>query len=314
MRYTIQHAEWEASRKGRLGRAWTRFETVGVLSVLLLTPLVGGLIAYAAWEDLQATKRELRLLEQWIVREAMESEPEPRCFVHGVSWSRPCSDCEFAQSAHLTWQRRWPNGHVGESVVFRPERVDLERAGAFAATDLRNLRPLTPLVLQAFAKVVVVLLAVLAFGVVLWIGMPAPEKEQPTPFNLPPTTTDARSTTPLPPRFPSGKACVANTGGEGVYLRRSPSLGDREGQAYAEGTIVRLVDRTGCSSQEDSFCHVRCPDHRVGYIPLRYLSEDCGAKPNPSRTPRPAAPRECLWMGECPRGMGCIDGKCTQLR
>ena len=64
---------------------------------------------------------------------------------------------------------------------------------------------------------------------------------------------------------------VANTGGEGVYLRRTPRLADRD-TAYVEGTILTAI---GADEQVDgqSWHHVRTPDGKTGYVPAQYITE-----------------------------------------
>jgi hypothetical protein len=64
---------------------------------------------------------------------------------------------------------------------------------------------------------------------------------------------------------------VANTGGEGVYLRRTPRLADRD-TAYADGTRLVAIgdDVTG---EGLSWRHVRAPDGKTGYVPAQYTTE-----------------------------------------
>lgn len=64
---------------------------------------------------------------------------------------------------------------------------------------------------------------------------------------------------------------VANTGGEGVYLRRTPSLADRD-TAYADGTqLVAIGNDTTAEGQ--LWRHVRAPDGKTGYVPAQYTAE-----------------------------------------
>jgi hypothetical protein len=64
---------------------------------------------------------------------------------------------------------------------------------------------------------------------------------------------------------------VANTGGEGVYLRRTPRLADRD-TAYVEGTQLVAI---GADEQGEgqSWHHVRAPDGKTGYVPAQYTVE-----------------------------------------
>jgi len=67
---------------------------------------------------------------------------------------------------------------------------------------------------------------------------------------------------------------VSNTGGQGVYLRRTPSLADRD-SAYADGTTLIAIgdDVTG---EGLSWHHVRAPDGKTGYVPAQYTTETTG--------------------------------------
>jgi hypothetical protein len=62
---------------------------------------------------------------------------------------------------------------------------------------------------------------------------------------------------------------VANTGGIGVYIRRTPVLSDHI-RAWAEGAIMEQVgpDAVG---EGIRFINVRDPDGNVGWIPAAYL-------------------------------------------
>lgn len=64
---------------------------------------------------------------------------------------------------------------------------------------------------------------------------------------------------------------VANTGGEGVYLRRTPRLADRD-TAYVDGTKLTAI---GADEQGDgqSWHHVSTPDGKTGYVPAQYTVE-----------------------------------------
>ncbi len=70
---------------------------------------------------------------------------------------------------------------------------------------------------------------------------------------------------------PSAVFVVGNTGGEGVYLRRSPRMDDRD-TAYRDGTRLEQIgpDVTG---DGQTWRHVRAPDGKTGYVPARYTVE-----------------------------------------
>lgn len=87
---------------------------------------------------------------------------------------------------------------------------------------------------------------------------------------VPPTAT------PLPPPMPAAPAIggakrtfgVANTGGEGVYLRRSPRLDDRL-SAWPDDTRLEEI---GPETTVDGVVwrHVRAPNGVEGFVPARY--------------------------------------------
>lgn len=61
---------------------------------------------------------------------------------------------------------------------------------------------------------------------------------------------------------------IGNTGGEGAYLRRTPSLGDRL-QAYPDGTTLQQIgDDTNANGLQ--WHHVRTPDGAEGWMPAQY--------------------------------------------
>jgi hypothetical protein len=83
---------------------------------------------------------------------------------------------------------------------------------------------------------------------------------------------------------------VANTNGEGVYLRRSPSPGDRL-VAWPEGTVLYYG---GVSTVGDgvSWLLVVDPAANIGYVPAQYLVPETSMAPTaPPATSRPSAPR-----------------------
>lgn len=64
---------------------------------------------------------------------------------------------------------------------------------------------------------------------------------------------------------------VANTGGDGVYLRRTPRLADRD-TAYPEGTRLVAIG-PDVNGEGQSWHHVRTPDGKTGYVPAQYTNE-----------------------------------------
>ncbi len=86
---------------------------------------------------------------------------------------------------------------------------------------------------------------------------------------LAPTTTAAPTSQPTAP--PAKRTfAVANTGGEGVYLRRAPRNGDRLA-AWPELALLREV---GAEQMLDgtTWRHVRAPDGTEGYVPAQYTT------------------------------------------
>jgi hypothetical protein len=134
--------------------------------------------------------------------------------------------------------------------------------------------------------------------------LPVEAPRLPTP---PATQRPSRSTAPI-----GSILCVANTAGEGVYLRTLPQLEARFGAAYPEGTSLQ-VDKADCSpgGGGNGFCFVRAPDGATGYVPGRYVAASCAARPatvTPPPQERSAKPRKpstelkgspCSWHLDC---------------
>jgi hypothetical protein len=62
---------------------------------------------------------------------------------------------------------------------------------------------------------------------------------------------------------------VGNTGGEGVYLRRTPSMSDRL-EPFEDGTRMRVIgpDR---EAEGRRWKHVRVENGLVGWVPAQFL-------------------------------------------
>ena len=97
-------------------------------------------------------------------------------------------------------------------------------------------------------------------------------------LNLPamPPPTPEPTATPSPPPAPAAPPAarafiVANTGGDGVYLRRSPQLNDRL-SAFPERTRLEEI---GPETTVDGIVwrHVRAPDGTAGYVPAQYTAD-----------------------------------------
>jgi hypothetical protein len=63
---------------------------------------------------------------------------------------------------------------------------------------------------------------------------------------------------------------VANTGGDGVYLRRTPNLDDRD-TAYPDGTRLTAIG-ADVTAGGQVWHHVRTPDGKAGWVPAKYTN------------------------------------------
>ncbi len=67
---------------------------------------------------------------------------------------------------------------------------------------------------------------------------------------------------------------VANTGGEGVCLRRTANIDDKDSSiCYEEGTRLTSIgpDETGAGG---TFHHIRDSKGNTGWVPARYTVEE----------------------------------------
>ena len=74
-----------------------------------------------------------------------------------------------------------------------------------------------------------------------------------------------------PPQAPGRVFVVGNTGGQGVYLRRTPRPDDRD-RAYPDGTRLEQVGED-TTAEGTTWRHVRAPDGRIGWVPAQYTLE-----------------------------------------
>lgn len=78
---------------------------------------------------------------------------------------------------------------------------------------------------------------------------------------------------PTAPPGPSGRVfVVANTGGQGVFLRRTPSFEDRD-TAYRDGTRLEQIG-PDVTAEGRAWRHVRAPDGRAGWVPAEFTEEE----------------------------------------
>jgi hypothetical protein len=82
------------------------------------------------------------------------------------------------------------------------------------------------------------------------------------------TVTAVRAPTGTPVSA-SSQGWIGNTGGSGVYVRKTPAAADRL-RAYPDGTQLTVIgeDVTGDGQQ---WKHVRTPDGVEGYVPAAYV-------------------------------------------
>jgi hypothetical protein len=62
---------------------------------------------------------------------------------------------------------------------------------------------------------------------------------------------------------------VGNTDGQGVFLRRTPTLADRLSLAYPDGTPLVVIG-DDVDGDGHHWHHVGAPDGREGYVPVAY--------------------------------------------
>ena len=80
----------------------------------------------------------------------------------------------------------------------------------------------------------------------------------------PPTAT-------APPQTTHRVFVVGNTGGDGVYLRRTPRSSDRD-RAYPDGTRLEQIGED-VRAEGTTWRHVQAPDGRTGWVPTQYTVE-----------------------------------------
>lgn len=92
-------------------------------------------------------------------------------------------------------------------------------------------------------------------------GVAQPTAAKVAPTAAPPTATVA----PVPRSY-----IVANTGGQGVYLRRTANLEDRD-TAYADGTVLVQIG-PDVQAGGTTWHNVRTPDGKVGFVPAQFTT------------------------------------------
>ena len=103
---------------------------------------------------------------------------------------------------------------------------------------------------------------------------PAPATTAPSPAAKP-SPAAAAAASPSPVAKPTAtsepaleRVWVGNTDGEGVYLRKSPVMGDRI-KAYPDRTPLTIID-VDVDGDGQKWHHVKAPDGVEGYVPVQY--------------------------------------------
>ncbi len=99
---------------------------------------------------------------------------------------------------------------------------------------------------------------------------------QPRPASTVPTATPTAV-----PAVPPQSVWVANTDGQGVYVRRTPSMSDKL-RAYPDATELQV---TGALFEQDGqrWQPVRAPDGIEGFVPAQYVVAEQSAPPVAAR-------------------------------
>ncbi len=143
--------------------------------------------------------------------------------------------------------------------------------------------------LGAGAIFVVAVLLLFAVGVVLFLGssqviagvasnpvfaIVTSKAEIPDSIPTPRSRIDPASLTPTPgpqptPTFTPSFVRIANTGGDGVYIRRTPRSADKLAP-WMDGTVLEVVgpDR---EAEGIVWRNVKDPKGNVGWIPTQYI-------------------------------------------
>jgi hypothetical protein len=85
------------------------------------------------------------------------------------------------------------------------------------------------------------------------------------------TAAPKPTSTPAPSGSAAPKVYVGNTDGEGVYLRKTPSLADKL-KAYADGTELTIIG-DDVDGEGQTWKHVKTPDGTEGYVPAMYTTD-----------------------------------------
>lgn len=151
--------------------------------------------------------------------------------------------------------------------------TEVEGTPTVRPTNTPRPRPTSPRSVAATATA-----AAMAEGELIDAPTPQPTAtpEPPAPTATPgrtevPMPTPTRDGLPTPGPSPTGQAAlrVGNTGGEGVWLRRTPNLDDKI-RPWMDGTPMVVIGPRVVGDGR-MWEKVRAPDGVEGYIPPEYL-------------------------------------------
>jgi len=122
------------------------------------------------------------------------------------------------------------------------------------------------------------------------VPAPTPSAQHATPVVVGPSPEAgaARALSTASPSPADRYAVVANTGGIGVYLRRTPRLADKV-KAWPDGTTLLIVGQDG-TSEGRVWKQVRDPDGNVGWVPAEYVLPEQPIERPASAPPTALAP------------------------
>jgi len=111
-----------------------------------------------------------------------------------------------------------------------------------------------------------------AFAVFNMVGRLLSPTSLPTATSAPPpTTSSARATeAPVVPAAQQPSSVrIANTDGQGAFLRRTPNLDDRIPRAWIEGTTLTVIG-PDTTANGTTWKNVEAPDGSQGWIPAQF--------------------------------------------
>jgi hypothetical protein len=177
---------------------------------------------------------------------------------------------------HVTIDGRFP-GWVAQEVIDRP----MLRSNIRPKQRSRVTQAIAAVLALALAAAAVAMVAqrrVVLPSAVTALVIDTPENQRPdtvasslrpTPLLTPAV---AQPMAAAPTQTPITVMRVGNTGGQGVYIRRTPAMDDKV-RAYPDGTTFHVIgpDQNANGVQ---WHHVSAPDGLIGYVPDQYVVVD----------------------------------------